>query len=246
MGHYIDLLLEPLKGQSKANLLKNHEHLRQVEGIGDWLAAKELALDQTLDQQNYLVLDIETSGFNPATDAILSVGFVPIDKGRINLAQAQHYYVSDAPVVSPDSAVINHITPQMLTQGQPLTVIMTHLFQALQDRVPIAHGCWMEQQFLEHASRELWQLSKLPLQWLDTLKIEKARIGNGCVSPHKDVRLASIRQRYQLPEYQAHNALYDAIATAELYLVLIRAIYGKAFPSLKAFYSYQQKAKMAM
>lgn len=247
MGHYFSQLLEPLKGSSKTKLLKANQALQREPGIGAWLSAPEPDEDIALDQQSYLVIDIETSGFNPRKDAILSVGFVPIEKGRINLAKAEHYYINDALNINPDSAVVNHITPQMLSQGEPLKQVLNYLFQSLIDHVPIAHGCWIEQQFLAAQLESIWNLKKLPLQWLDTLQIEKARIANGCVPHHQDVRLTNLRQRYHLPEYQAHNALYDAIATAELFQVMTRAIYAsKQPPSLKEFFHYQQKARPSL
>jgi DNA polymerase-3 subunit epsilon len=36
----------------------------------------------------------------------------------------------------------------------------------------------------------------------------------------KDLRLFNLRTTYGLPRYQAHNALSDALATAELFLAL--------------------------
>jgi DNA polymerase-3 subunit epsilon len=36
-----------------------------------------------------------------------------------------------------------------------------------------------------------------------------------------ELRLSMLRQRYHLPDHYAHNALNDAIATAELFLAQI-------------------------
>lgn len=243
MGHYLSQLLEPFLATNKSQIVKRNPQLRSIQGLGDWLNAQEPEAALHLPELDYLVIDIETSGFNPTTDALLSIGFVPINQGRINLAKAQHYYISDALKVSASSAVINHIVPQMLTEGKPLKEVLEIFYKELKSCVPIAHGCWMEQQFLAHYTHQLWGLKRLPLNWLDTLKIEKARMANGCVPYNQDVRLDRIRQRYQLPNYQAHNALFDAIATAELFLVLTRSIYGDNQPTLQEFYRYQQKAK---
>ena len=35
-----------------------------------------------------------------------------------------------------------------------------------------------------------------------------------------ELRLSGLRERYQLPRYRAHNALSDALATAELFLAI--------------------------
>ncbi|MFM2480870.1 exonuclease domain-containing protein [Celerinatantimonas sp. YJH-8] len=244
---YLNQLFEPKSHNDKqpAALIKRSPQLLSEPGLREWLKAS-LSIDEQkiLTMQNYLAVDIETSGLDPNTDALLSIGFVPIDRGRINLAQAQHYYIRDASHINANSAVINHIVPQMLLEGLPAKEVLQIFFKNLAGRIPIAHGSWIEHRFIEHQAQQTLGLPYLPLQWLDTLKIEKSRMANGCVPPNLDVQLNSVRHRYNLPDYQAHNALYDAIATAELFLVLTRAIYGNNQPSLQNFYKYQQKARM--
>ena len=39
------------------------------------------------------------------------------------------------------------------------------------------------------------------------------------------LRLFNLRERYKLPAYKAHNALSDALSTAELFLALMADLY---------------------
>ena len=60
---------------------------------------------------------------------------------------------------------------------------------------------------------------------VDTMQIEKRRQLKQNTELHQDsLTLANCRTRYQLPDYEVHNALTDALATAELLLVLINKI----------------------
>ncbi len=52
-----------------------------------------------------------------------------------------------------------------------------------------------------------------------------------------DLRLFNLRPRYNLPRYRAHNALTDAMATAELLLALSDDIAPKRDAPLKRFLS---------
>ena len=48
-----------------------------------------------------------------------------------------------------------------------------------------------------------------------------------------DFRLASIRKRHGLPEYPAHGALIDAVATGELYLALLKKRFAGGTPCFR-------------
>lgn len=53
---------------------------------------------------------------------------------------------------------------------------------------------------------------------LDTLKIEtgKRTVNQIHINP-ESLRLFALRDQYNLPRYKAHNAMQDAISTAELF-----------------------------
>ena len=54
---------------------------------------------------------------------------------------------------------------------------------------------------------------------VDTLLIAKRRLDQRDVAYEpSELRLSNQRNFYQLPTYNAHNALSDAVATAELFL----------------------------
>ena len=64
----------------------------------------------------------------------------------------------------------------------------------------------------------MFNIKALPLIWIDTLRIEKRLQRASNASDESDVTLAATRERYKLPAYNGHNALADAVATAELLL----------------------------
>ena len=75
--------------------------------------------------------------------------------------------------------------------------------------------------FLNKASRELFN-SPLLLPVVDTLEIEKVKLLRQQDHIKKgELRLAECRSRYNLPAYPAHNALMDALSSAELLLAQI-------------------------
>lgn len=167
---------------------------------------------------NFIVLDLETTGLNSEDDLILSMGWVDIANNIIDLASAQHLYLNNDSQINPETAVINHITPQMLSEGVSIHDAMMAFFEAARGKIIVAHACIVEENFINQYLLKSYGLREIPLFWLDTLCIEKNM--EKAISNHEEVilTLSGTRQRYGLPEYNSHNALADAISTAELLL----------------------------
>ncbi|MDO6640871.1 3'-5' exonuclease [Shewanella sp. 5_MG-2023] len=191
-------------------------------------------LGAKVTELTYLSLDIETSGLDAKQDHILSVGYVTMCGKRIDLASVGHTYIKG--VVRPETAVINHIMPQMVNRAQKLDIVMEHLFRQMQGKLLLVHGKQVEQQFIDHYLMKKYQLPPMPLLWLDTLAIEKSMTLNKASQQDGDYRLISIRQRYGLPEYHGHSASVDAVATAELYLALCTKLFGNQTGEIKQVY----------
>ena len=58
-------------------------------------------------------MDFETTGLDSNNDEILSVGSVTIKNLILSLSSAQHYYMLAANAIKPETAVINHILPEV-------------------------------------------------------------------------------------------------------------------------------------
>ncbi len=175
-------------------------------------------MDLNLSEIPILVLDIETTGLDSKQDLILSIGWVEIIGNQIDLSTSQHMYIDSGSQIKPETAIINHITPQMLLNGVSIHDAIYHFLSRAKGKLLAAHGSIIEQSFLEQYLHKVFKISSPPLMWLDTLLIEKhlENTTRSCEQP--DVTLSATRSRYGLPEYNAHNALADAVATAELLL----------------------------
>ena len=173
----------------------------------------------------YLVLDIETSGLDAKQDHIISIGWVVIRAGQIQLDSAQHLLLDGAQVEA--SVGIHLITDGDLEDhGRREESVIRYLRLLLRDRVLVMHHAPLELGFLKAWWRQQQQTS-LPITWLDTLAIERAKSVRASQPVQEGgFRLAPCRERYGLPVYQGHDALTDALATAELLLAQI-AYQGK-------------------
>ena len=200
----------------------------------------DLDVKQLSSDIDFIVLDIETTGLDFESDHILSLGWVEVSCNRVDLATCQHMYVNNQSQVKPETAVINHITPQMLIGGVSLHDAMLAFFEAAQDKVLVAHACIVEANFIDHYLKTYIDVSGLPLIWLDTMSMEKQM--EKAISHHEepDVTLSGTRVRYRLPEYNGHNALADAVATAELLLAQQKRLSPHHPPAFGSLYRISQ------
>jgi len=172
---------------------------------------------QPCAQTSFLVVDLETSSLSVNEGEILSIGWVAIDNSKIQINSSQHLYLKNTQTVG-QSAIIHQIRDCQLENGLTLEQALYALLQAACGRVLVFHHSPMDLDFLNYYSKKILG-SKLYLPCADTLQIEKRYLDHiGKPIQNGDLTLAKTRTRYHLPNYMAHNALSDAIATAELLL----------------------------
>lgn len=195
--------------------------------------------DQDIRLCDTLVLDFETSGFDSQVDQVLSMGWVAIRHGQVQLKTAQHLLIANHHKVNPEAAKVHHLLPERLSQqGVDMALAFSELLLAMQGKVVVAHGCVIEKSFIQHYLLRHYGIERLPILWVDTLKIEQKR--QALRKDRPDFRLAAVRKRYGLPEYMAHHALVDAVGTAELYLAQLHGLFAQEKAPVEAVLKYSQ------
>ncbi len=166
----------------------------------------------------YCVLDFETTGLDPLTDQILSFGLIPIDDGRILTAHARYGLVrADAPV--PAQSILVHSLRDADLAGAPtLDESLGTIFDALDGRILVAHAAWIERGFLEQAALQAGR--KLRLRLVDTAVLAYRCLDLPKAERGQSVALEYLGSRLGLPIHTPHNALGDAMTTAQVFLAL--------------------------
>lgn len=188
--------------------------------LQDFLATPFPTREDLCHDVEVVSLDLETTGLNPRKDSILSVGLVSIKHMVIQLDTAWHQLISIDHAISEESVVIHEITDDKAAEGKPIDAVLPEILKRLAGRVMLVHYKNIEQNFLDVACRRLYG-APFVVQTIDTLDLA-ARVYerlNHTVQTG-DLRLFNLRPRYNLPRYKAHNALTDALATAELFLAM--------------------------
>ncbi|WP_440875318.1 exonuclease domain-containing protein [Thalassotalea sp. PLHSN55] len=168
-----------------------------------------------------LSVDFETTGLHAKNDKLLSIGCVDLFANRIPLRTSYHQIIRTKGQLKADNVTIHQITDSQKDQGQSLQEVVEALLKALTGKVMLVHFARIEREFLKQACVELYGIAPV-FPMIDTLMVAKKRLDNRDVSyDPSELRLSSLRHNYELPEHFAHNALNDAIATAELLMAQV-------------------------
>jgi DNA polymerase-3 subunit epsilon len=172
-------------------------------------------------------LDLETSGLDARRAAILAVGMVPIRGGAIRLGEAYESRVKPPAGSAPsiEGMRIHHLVPSELEKSPTVEGVVPDIERRLAGAALLVHGRAIDVPFLKRAFRVASRPWPKP-RVIDTMdlidKLDRRRemhdpTGTGRSFPRN---LTKARRALGLPEYVAHDALSDAIATAELWLLL--------------------------
>ena len=205
--------------------------------LRDYLAVPFPARSADWHGVDFVALDLETTGLDFSRDEILSVGMIELRGGCIRLDTARHLLVAPEGVVPERSAVIHQLTDDQVAAGRPLGKVLPEVLERLAGRVLLCHHAGIETGFLDAACRRLYGAPFVALvadtEWLIGRWLEQR---NQAPAPG-GLRLHSLRERFNLPRYKAHDALIDALATAELFCAFAAHRELGSDPSLRHFLS---------
>lgn len=165
----------------------------------------------------FLACDGEMSSLEASEGELLSLGWLPVDDGAAQLAGAQHRVVRPSGGVG-QSAVVHQLRDVDLAGGEDAEAVLDAFLTAARGRVLVFHNARLDLAFLDRLCGARYG-APLLLPVVDTLRLEQRLLARRDQAVKAgELTLGGCRARYGLPEHAAHNALTDALATAELLL----------------------------
>ena len=207
---------------SKRLTLWNRARICKAKPIAKIYRSQLPLLTLRVDQAPLLAIDLEMTGLDAHRDHILSIGWVPINRGAIDTEGAQHWLIKTDREVG-DSATIHGITDSQRATATDKKQVMGRFLNACRGRLLLFHHAPLDLAFIDRSCRIAFNSGFRPAL-IDTLAAERKRLARHTDSIGQGaLRLAACRERYGLPSYSGHNALSDALATAELFLAQVSA-----------------------
>ena len=191
------------------------------------------------DSVTYWALDLETGGLDAGKDPIIAVGMVPIRGGRIRLGESFRTLVRPGRArIDPASVPAHQLVQGELRDAPTIEEVLPIVERRLRTDVLLVHHRAIDVAFLRQACRRTgvrWPAPKV----VDTVDLllrvaRRARFTTPLEAGDRPVlNLSAAREAHGLPPYQAHDALTDAVATAELFLVLRHELGARTLRDLR-------------
>jgi DNA polymerase III subunit epsilon len=178
--------------------------------------------EEPIDRVRFIVLDSETTGLNPATDRIITIGAVAVLGGDIVLEDS---FSALLQVDRNTEAVTVHgITRDETRKGVPEVVALARFFEYLRDGVIVGHHIGHDIATIDAACERHWgaRLMNRRLDTMDlTLHLERAGAFAGR-PPIRHFTLDALSTMFGVIPYDRHTATGDAFITAQVFLRLVR------------------------
>lgn len=181
------------------------------------LRAEELA-EQPLSSQRFVVVDLEATGLHTGKDKILSIGAVVVENGGIAMGDQFARTLKRKDVKVNEAVLIHQIAPSELATGaRPKTALLD--FMDYTGRSPlVAFHAMFDQRLLQRELRDFFGY-QFRHHFFDLAEVAPMLCPeHGMRQPRMDDWI----NYFGLQVLQRHNACADALATAELLLILLK------------------------
>jgi DNA polymerase III subunit epsilon len=167
---------------------------------------------------NYVVVDLETTGWSPEDGAITEIGAVRV-RGGVRLGEFASLVNPGTPVPSPIKELTG-ITDWLLAAAPRLAAILPGLLRFADGCVLVAHNAPFDMSFLAAACADCG-LAWPQFTVLDTVTMARQVLEQDEVP---DCKLGTLARFFGARTAPTHRALADARATADVLQSLIRRL----------------------
>ncbi len=195
-----------------------------------------------LADYEFVVLDTELTGLSPRSDEVVSIGAVKIRNFQIT---ADSFYSLVAPKgeISEVSTLIHRITPEQVKDSPRLRQVLPRFLKFCGKSLFVGHNVGLDMSFLNRAARDILG-GKLQTPCLDTMRLSMVyeaelwehQAEYGKYDTSVSYQLGDLTEKYGLPSFNQHNALYDAMQTAYLFLYLVKKLHSGGIETLHDLY----------
>ncbi|MFC3419689.1 PolC-type DNA polymerase III [Salinicoccus hispanicus] len=172
--------------------------------------------DIMLETHNYVVFDVETTGLSSKYDQIIELAGVKVRNGEI-IDRFERFSNPNEPLTETIKEITG-ITDDMLVDAPPISEVISDFKSWVGDAIFVAHNASFDMGFIEAAYRREG-IEPYTNGVIDTLELSRAI--------NKDFKkhgLNILAKKYNVELTQHHRAIYDAEATAYIFIKMLSQI----------------------
>lgn len=194
--------IKPIYGV-EVNLVDDHVSITKNESPVD------------LKEATYVVFDIETTGFSVNHDKIIEVAAVKVQHGAVIDEFSE--FCNPHRKLSAKTVELTHITDADVQNAREIEDVIRDFKSFCDGAILVAHNAQFDIAHIE-AAYERYGLGELENPIIDTLNYARYRYNDKM----KRFNLAALSRFFKVELTQHHRAIYDARATAEIFLYLLK------------------------
>lgn len=159
---------------------------------------------------DYVVVDLETTGISPARDRIIEIGAVRVEHGTVTAEYSK--LVNPGRPVGGFITGLTGISDEMVGNASPTEAVLPDFLAHLRPSDTIvAHNANFDINFLyDNCMRTLGK--PFSYDFIDTLRLSRALFPQ-----ERQHRLVDLIQRFGIADEEEHRGLSDALQTVECY-----------------------------
>ena len=198
---------------TKEELKLIHDPFKVIYGVEAYLVddSKDVVMHskgQNL-QGNFVVFDLETTGFSPVNNRIIEIGAVKVEHGEIT--DRFSTFVNPQVPIPFRIEELTSINDNMVMDAPAIEEILPQFLEFVGDAVLVAHNAGFDVSFIEENCRRLGQ--EQTFTYLDTVAL--ARI---LLPQLNRFKLDTVAKALHINLHHHHRAVDDAECTAEIFL----------------------------
>lgn len=186
--------------------------------------------DIVLDDAEYIVFDVETTGLSAIYDTIIEIAAVKIREGEVidtfeSFANPHHR-------LSATTIDLTGITDDMVRNAPDIDEVLRNFYEWCEDGIFVAHNASFDMGFLDAGLKKMG-IPKTTNGVVDTLELARFLYPD-----FKNHRLNTLCKRFDIELTQHHRAIYDAEATGYLFLKLLKDAQERGINNHNQFNDY--------
>ncbi len=170
--------------------------------------------DISLEDVTFVVYDLETTGLSSNYDEIIEVAAVKVKKGILDAEFST--YVKPKRDIPEKITELTSITNDDVRGAPGIKEVMTKFRDFIRGTVLVAHNATFDNSHLYKNLKDLG-LFEGELPTIDTMQLARIRYGNKL----KTFNLKALTKYFDVALPQHHRAIYDAKATAEVFIRML-------------------------
>ncbi|ACO04671.1 MAG TPA: 3'-5' exonuclease [Persephonella sp.] len=179
--------------------------------------------EKDINKITFCSFDLETTGLDVEKDEIISIGAVKIKEMKIDLSTSFYRIVKPERIPEKENILIHSITASEMKKGEDIRDVLPKFLEYIKGTVLIGYFVSFDISMLSKYTQKFYGFPILnPYIDVSQLYIKKKVKSYTPYEKIKEKSLDQIAEELNIPVRKRHNALYDSITTALIFLSLMK------------------------